>query len=685
MRPMIFRLALLAALGAGLAACGGGTETGALLDTNNLGTGGTGGTTTPVTTAKIVVDGPSCVQSDQTSELFTATVTTTAGTAVKDKFVLVEPVFNNQPAGSIQATGLDGRVRLGGANTDNNGKITFRYTPPTDINTGITVTLTASVKDGTTVLGKTDSAISVSLPGKPQISVRGPIDPATNQRIASGNLNVKAGQIASGFLVSVVAPAVCSGNQLTPVKGATITATPTNTAAGIQQDSNQTLIDGTSLFSYVAPDTIAAKTRDTLTVKTTTTGGTAQASYVVNLLPGAGASTYKLSFAGPTSITAGRETPGYTATLQEVQTDSEGVQTVTARPAVPLKFSASDAGAISAADGGRGLSVTSDDGTVKASYRSKASGSAAQEVQLTATVDTAANSEAAAGCQRQGSVCTFTIKVRVQPDTFVFSNPVYGATRLVGANNAQPLTFSWQDNTGAGVTGCVDLTATFRGGSTSPFGVIIGADPATASAQIKRVQVNGGNFANQVSLFSDRSGFVELTAVENRSCSDTPAGSLTTTNGVQFTDDICQTTSDGRNCVDLQAPLQVRSSPDASGNQRTVDLRFEVRNNAYQPVDGAQVTFAIANDAGRADTNERVFPGGGTTDTNGVGNSKYFVPVLAPVTTDLNGDGRVNQNDTRTELVDLQACVRRMGTEGGQTATVCSTRRVQILVSGPAS
>jgi hypothetical protein len=671
------------ALVAVLAACSGGTtDSGALLDLNNLGGDNGGGSN--VTSAKVAIVGPTCVQTDQISDAFTATATTTAGTPIKDKFIQVVPTFNGSPAGTIQATGPDGRPRLGGANTDNNGNMVFRYQPPTDINTSITVLLTANVKDGDTTIGKTESSITVAPPGKPKITVAGPQDPATGQRISSGNLNVKAGQIASGFLATVQAPSACSSNQLVAVKGVTVTATPTNTAASIQQDNTDTGTDGTALFSYVAPDSVTSKTKDTITVKASTAGGTAQTTYVLNLLPGAGPSTLKLALTGPTSVTAGRETEGYTATLQESQTDGDGTVTVVARPDVQLTFTASDSGTMTAADGGKGIGKTIDDGTAKASYKSTASGTSAQEVTLTAAVTSAAGSDVTTICQRQGSACTATLKVRVQPDTFVFASPVYGKTQLVGKNNAQPLTFSWLSNNSEGINGCVDLTAKFQGGSSSPFGVIIGDDPATATAQIKRVQVTNGNFANKISLFSDLSGFVELTAVENRNCADAPAGSLTTTTGVQFTDDICQTTSDGKNCVDLQAPLQVKSSPDASGNQRVADLKFEVRNNAYQPVDGAQVTFAISNDNGRADPNERVFPGGGTTDASGIANSKYYVPVLAPVNTDTNGDGVVNQNDTRTELVDIQACVRRMGTENTQAATVCSTRRIQIVVTGPA-
>lgn len=682
MRAMLIRVAQACLIAGVLSGCGGGSGTsssGALLDLNNL----SGGNTSNVTSALVTLDGPTCVQTDQTSDAFTATVKTRSGAVVPDRFVAIEPTFNAQAAGSVQATGPDGRVRLGGANTNSAGQVVFRYLPPTDINTAIIVTLTANVKDGSTTIGTSDISISVSPPGKPRVTVVGPQDPATGQRVASGTLNVKAGQIASGFLVTVRAPSACNGNQLEPVRAATIKVAPTNVNAGIQQEAMETGLDGTALFNYVAPDTVSSKGKDTLTVTASNAGGSAQATYVLNLIPGSTSSGLKLALTGPTSITAGRDTSGYVGTLQEVQTDSDGLQTVTARPGVRLRFSASDGGTVTAVDGGNGIAVTTDDGTAKASFRSRASGTTAQEIQLTAAVDTSTSADIAAACQRVGSVCSSSLTVRVQPDTFVFSSPAYGATRLVGANNAQPLSFSWLSSANTGVNGCVDLQATFQGGSTSPFGVIIGGDPATANAQIKRVQITNGNFANQVSLFSDRSGFVELTAVENRNCGDSPAGSLSATTGVQFVDEICQTTTDGRNCVDLLAPLQVKSSPDASGNQRTVDLRFEVRNNAYQPVDGAQATFAVTADAGRNDPNERVFPGGGTTDANGVANSRYFVPALAPVTTDVNGDGVVDQNDTRTELVDVQACVRRMGTDSSQAATICSTRRIQIVVTGP--
>ncbi len=263
------------------------------------------------------------------------------------------------------------------------------------------------------------------------------------------------------------------------------------------------------------------------------------------------------------------------------------------------------------------------------------------------------------------AVCEGSLSVAIQRDVFQFTSPVFGSAVTVGRPSAQRLQFNWRNANGQPIVNpnggnpCVDLTARFTGaGATAQRGIIISGDP-TPQQQRRSVQLNSaGNFAQTVEVFSDLSGFVEIDAVENRSCAAAASGELIATTGVQFIDEFCEQSADGRDCVDLRLPLALTVTPDAA-EQSSVDLTMEVRNNVFQPINGAQVLFRILVPSVPR-TNERIFPGGGTTDANGLARSRYFAPNITVETT-----------------VDIEACVREAGS-GDETGQFCRQRQLTL-------
>jgi hypothetical protein len=262
------------------------------------------------------------------------------------------------------------------------------------------------------------------------------------------------------------------------------------------------------------------------------------------------------------------------------------------------------------------------------------------------------------------AVCAGTLAVSIQQDDFRFTAPVFGSAITVGSPNAQRLQLTWRNANGQPVVNpnggnpCVDLETRFSGSGTAPAGIIISGDP-TPRAQRRRVQLNAsGNFVQTVSVFSDLAGFLEIDALENRTCSAAPTGELIATTGVQFIDEFCEQSADGRDCVDLRLPLALTVVPDAA-EQSSVELVMEVRNSAFQPINGAQVLFRILSPSVLR-PNERVFPGGGTTDANGLVRSDYYAP-----------------NISAESLVDIEACVRAAGS-GDQTGQFCRRRQLTL-------
>ncbi|MBR9813603.1 hypothetical protein GYB61_07080 [bacterium] len=660
-RPLFARHVGLLLLACVLAACSDDDPEGGLLASGGGNTGSD--TSTPVL---IALDGPTCVTAGQRSDLFTATVTNAGGTPVTDTFVGIEGAVGDEPAGTIRAIGRDGRERLGGANTNDNGVVRFVYVAPDGINISVSANLVAQVLDEDDLpRGDGETAIEVALPNRPSVSIRGPVNNAGN-RIPSGALELDPGDLAADLLVAVSARDGCD-NTVQAVSGAAVEFSTSPVVGAIRQTNDTTGIDGTLLFDYAAPATSTARQTVTITAEASNAGGTGAANYVLDVLPTPPDPFLRLTLDGPTSVVAGSSQSGYIVDLDQVQLDNDGNETVTAAADRRITLSSSDGGSFTTVDGGNGLSTTDDAGLLQFSFSPATSGTTAQIVQLTAAVNTTADTEAATLCGETGAQCSDVIDVSVQADTFQFTAPTFGESGLVGENNAVPLTINWRDGAGAGVTGCVNLSTTFDGSGNSAFGFVVNGDTVNNSSQRTNVRVVNGAFERTQALYSDGSGFVEVTAVDNRDCVASPTSSLTTSTGVQFQDVVCGGT-DAENCVDLQAPLRSISSPDESGNQRTAELTLEVRNDAFDPIDGAQVTFEILTPANPGDPNERVFPGGGTTNANGIATSTYFVPTFNPP---------LGEDEIRT--VDIEGCVRGAAASGSPDGAVCSTRRIEIV------
>lgn len=207
-----------------------------------------------------------------------------------------------------------------------------------------------------------------------------------------------------------------------------------------------------------------------------------------------------------------------------------------------------------------------------------------------------------------------TLRVTVRPDVFQFTAPNPNTPVQVGSANAEPISFQWVRDAeagGGGVSGEVRLSIN------NNARIVVNDDPQNAQQQvtIQTSATSGGNFRVPVSIFSNTSGFATLTARDNA------ATTRTATVNVQFVDQAG--TSEGtRNLT--AAPLIVEPAPSSS---RFSQLEFEVLNDAFDPVTGIDVTFELLIPAGGGN-NERVFPGGGTTDAQGRASAQYEAGVV---------------------------------------------------------
>ena len=679
------------ALASLLVGCGSSSDSGGDLST---GGGSTGGGSTSGQYS-VVLDGPDCTEPGSTTSGYTATVKTRSGAVANGVYVSLSARTNPTDAttgvGTIRATKPDGSgTTLNGGTTNTSGVVAFSFTPPSSaIRESVAISLVAktSTTDTTTSCSATGTAcygVELQPTVKPSVSVQGPL--VNRVRVPSGSLTINSGELAPDFVVTVTRASSCSGGGRT--SGATIAVTPTLTGGSARIVQGTSALDGTASFDYQAP-TVSTSSAEKLSVVATYNGIESDpAVYALTVAPPPPPGSTVVTLTGPTTASAGAAQSGYTALVETVETSNAGGTTTTtrtARPNTQLNLSMTG-GTITTVANSNGIGGMTDEfGKVAFTITPSTSSTTNQTLTITAATVNTNDTVLTTSCAQSASRCSTSFSVRVQPDTFQFTAPVFGASGTVGELNAVPLSFQWA-TTGttssassssiakAGVAGCVNLSAVFQGSGTSPYLLKINGDNVPASqTRVVKLDANGA-FQVPVAVLSDRSGFVQVTAAENRNCvtsTTTTSGTLSATTGVQFVDEICETTTDGRNCVDLTAPLRVLSSPDASGAQRTADLSFSVLNSAYAPVDGAQVLFSIVARGNAGDPNERVFPGGGTTNANGIATSKYYVPTFTPALT-----------STDVRNVDVQACVRRQ-TGTGDGAQVCSTRRIQIV--GPSS
>ncbi len=663
-----------------LVGCGSSSDdTGGLID----GGGSSGGGSS--TAYSVVLDGPDCVEPGVAASGYTATVTRRSGSVASNVYVALQartdPDDATSAVGTVRATRPDGGTSLNGANTNSSGVVPFTFTPPSSaIRESVAISIVGTVMVDDTASGRSVMGIELQPTVVPSVSVQGPL--VSGARVPSGSLTVASGQFVPDFIVTVSRPSTGCGSG-GRISGASITVTPALTDAAVRIVQGTTALDGTASFDYVAP-TVTTRSAEAISVVANYNGVESnEAIYNLSVTAPPPPDGTQITITGPTTASAGSAQSGYTALVETVATTTAANGTVTttrsARPNTQLNLSVTS-GTVTTEANSNGIGgITDEFGRVAFSVTPSTSSTSNQTITITAAAVTTNDTVLTTSCAQSGSRCSTTFPVRVQPDSFQFTAPVFGASGTVGEVNAVPLSFQWattgtSSSSGiakAGVAGCVNLSAVFTGSGSSPYLLRINGDnvPATQT-RVVRLDANGG-FQVPVAVLSDRSGFVQVTAAENRNCvtsTTTTSGTLSATTGVQFVDEICETTADGRNCVDLTAPLRVLTSPDDTGAQRTVDLSFSVLNSAYAPVDGAQVLFSIVTRGNANDPNERVFPGGGTTNASGIATSRYYIPTFNPA---------LAETDT-SKYVDVRGCVRRQ-TGSGDTAEVCSMRRIQIV------
>lgn len=587
-------------------------------------------------------------------------------------------------SGGATSAAAAGTVTQSRTTTDGDGVITFSYTAPRpDTQTNLPILIGASARVGTDTIS-TDYSLQVVSRGQPTLVLRGPADEP------SGRIEVLADAIVAGLSVTF------TDGLGEPLVGRSVTLTPSTGTVTIADDSTSfTDSNGQIRFDYTAPLTVTARSRATITARASADGSSPTSTYQVTLLPTPPASAPRLSLSGPSEASPAEKRTGFRALF--VRADGQSIQSA------PVALSVTN-GSVAIVENGverPGLTTGTTDAFGQVFFNvTPNTGAADATARVSASLGSSAGSDLSQQCQN-GGTCTAALNVTVRADTFRFIAPVFGTNVSVGEPNAQPLSFRWQTAAGAGVPKCIDLDAAFQGSSDAPFGLIVSGDP-TPRTQVRRVQLSdAGEIQTGVAIYSDRSGFVSITARENRDCLAGGATStgLTASTGVQFVDQ----PGTANNHVDLDAPLKVQESSD-TGSQRRVTVTLDVRNDAFGRLDGEQVLFCLSpgptetrttntdssttppttststsSGSRGLDINERVFPGGGTTNSEGVATTQYFVPALGLTSQTTQSSATFSTTVTQTATVDISGCVRRSSCSTSNDGQVCSTRRVEIV------
>lgn len=269
--------------------------------------------------------------------------------------------------------------------------------------------------------------------------------------------------------------------------------------------------------------------------------------------PGAGTGIVnaRLTLSGPADASPGIERTGFRATLKQ----SDGT---TAIPAQLLSLKSDAGGTFIVTSGDTPVAnassgTTNSAGQVQFSYTPPSTIVSDRAVRITVTADNVSDAS--------GEPLTQFVDVIVHADTFLFTQPEFGASASVGAANAETLQFEWrnsQQTGGAPVEGRVCLQADGTG-----F-LITNNDPNSRarSQSVMTSMASDGDFAVPVSVFSEDAGAVNITAAD---CS---TSARKATIKVQFVDEPCDS-----GCTNLTvAPSTVVHSPDGGGNQRKVRL-----------------------------------------------------------------------------------------------------------------
>ena len=449
--------------------------------------------------------------------------------------------------------------------------------------------------------------------GSAVITITGP------SQTASGALQVDGGGISGTFLVNVID---ANGN---PVSGDQVTIAPTaagKPAGTIDSPPTQantgggtTDIKGDLQFAYEAP-AVTKSTQVTLTASATVFGAPVTATYTVTVVPQQVTLTLTGpgGCGGPNSTTTcvastGTLTSGFLATLTALSPVSDTSQPVPDN-FVSIVPSNPPGGTINApaSQPDTGGNNTNANGQVSFAYQAPNTGSTAVTTTLTGSATLSS-----------GQTVTGTLNVVIEPDVFQFTAPAAFTSIQVGSANAKPLAFEWTTAQAAGaqgVSGNVLLTAIGASGFSSSTAQFIVNGTAQSTVTVPTNANNNGNFAVPVSITDSTGESVTITA------QDTSNNTRQATLSLQF---IATPTA-----VSLSAqPLAVQKSP---SNGRFSTLTFTVLNQANQPQAGVNVTFTLVTPAG-TDANERVFPSGGTTNSQGVATSQYEAGLTAGTAT----------------------------------------------------
>ena len=244
-----------------VSACGGGTETGALLNPDNLGGGsgsGSGGTASVLT-----ITGPNSapsgaleVEAGSLTGGFVATLTSASGQPVASRFISLRPQrgFVNAPPS---------RANSGGANTNTAGQVPFAYQAPEDITRRTVVPIVASVASttsGGTPIEQTYELAVIPAP-PPVITLTCPANSAPG--IANSGfaalVEKQNGQQVAKACITLTA----SGGTISPPPSTTCT----NGSAGVETDDA-----GRFNFTFTPPASVAQDTVLTITAATTVAG-----------------------------------------------------------------------------------------------------------------------------------------------------------------------------------------------------------------------------------------------------------------------------------------------------------------------------------------------------------------------------------------------------------------------------
>lgn len=546
-----------------------------------------------------------------TTDGFVAALTDEDGNPVSGTTVSLTLTDSTDKAAGTLLTSSGGTPTRTSFVSNSNGEIRFRYKAPR-ATTSQRVTLDASYRFGSeTIEAQAPVVITVTKIEAPVLTAEGPSGEPSG-----------AIQIATGTLITGLVATLVDGNG-DAVTGKALSFTA---SSGTVTTPNGLSTDGAGQveFDYRAPS-VTANTAVTIRVDANGVDGVnPTVSYALTATPTPPQPAPLMSIVGPSEALPSQSQSGFTLSFK--RENNEPVEGAKVRlTANPSGNQISVLGADGVEQPGNTVGTVDAFGEVDFNVKPGAAGANDTTFTISAALDSGNKAALSSQCQSDpDAVCTASKIVTVRADRFGFASPpAYGASAPTGRDQATKLNFEWKDASGTGVAGCLDLTMTAPGGSTgSKFGLIVAGDP-TNPVERKRVLLNSsGNFdsTDALAAYSDRSGFSEITATENRACSDTvPSGARKSTTALQFVDTIPER--------EFNVTLTGQSDTMVLTQDTQLPLSLEVLNDASQPLDNIKVKFGFCQSAtSPKSNNEEITPGGGTTDNNGKATTTYLLP-----------------------------------------------------------